>query len=688
MKPKRVILIFISIITILIQKNDCNAEISYLNLNDITIAYNNTEFSRAIREYKRLADGGNIEGYLNLGVIFKDLSHYSRAIKILNKAYSKFGEDLRVTFLLGRLYYLNSQPDQAIAILKKVSQLKLDDLDTYVNLGLCYEAKGDNVEAQKYFDRAISLDKDNLVARLSLADLYYRKDRLPEAANEFKAVNLIDASIIKIQKVLGEIFFKMGDLEESLKFFRKIRFVDPKDKLAEQRINEISSKLGKEYFAKERKKIALQRKKKAVLVRPTPKIKNIVFVRAGLIQGENSFEFKSSAPFEIKTKSGQLKVASNLGGENHLISKNRDGKIIISNRNKENIIVDEPIVIKPLKPEGTVTLFNVKLGQDNFWAGQLDRSYRGTIEISPDKNGMSVTNIVNLEEYLYSVVPSEMPHHWPREALKAQAVAARTEAMAKLGRHKNEGFDFCSEVHCQVYRGVEQEIEVTSQAVDETRGIIITYDGKLIDALYSSNCGGHTQENIFGNGQSISYLAAKFDTLEKHNVTFALSPIELEDWLKEPQKGILCDLAGNPKNSNFRWVRIYTAQELNELLNKIMDFGEVSKIVVLKRQRSGHISKVKIIGGNNSYILEKELNIRKALGNLRSSMFKVEVKYGPDKKPEKFIFYGGGFGHGVGMCQAGTLGLANKAKDYKEILRHYYQGIEFKRIYPVREKVY
>lgn len=676
----RTVLIFIVVITILVQKNATYAE-SYINLNDITIAYNNEEFSKAIRAYKKLADNGNIEGYLNLAVIFKDLGHYSRAIEILNKGYLRFRDDLRIMSLLGRLYYLNNQPDEAIAILKKVSILKPDDLNVYINLGLCFEDKGDDAEAQKYFDKVISLDKNNIVARLSLAELYYRKDSLSEAANEYKIIGLMDRSLIKIQKILGEIFFKLGNFEESLKIFRKVRFIDSEDKLIEQRINEINVKLGKEYFEKEKQRIALQRKKRAVFVLPFPKIKNMVFVRVGLMQGENSVEFKSSAPFEIKTKNGELFVASGLEGEDYLLSKNTDGKIIISNKDNEKIIVDEPIVIKPTKPEGTITLFNVKLGQDNFWANQQDRSYLGSIEINTSDIGINVINVISLEEYLYSVVPSEMPHHWPKEALKAQAVTARTEAMAKLGRHKNEGFDFCSEVHCQVCRGVEQEIEVTSQAVDETRGIIMTYSGKPVDALYSSNCGGHTQENIFGDGQSIPYLVAKFDALEKYNVSFPLSPIELEYWFKEPPKGILCDIQESLRNSNFRWARIYTFSEINQMLNKLSDVGEVSKIIVLKRQKSGHISVLKIVGENSSYVLEKELNIRKTLGNLRSSMFKVEVKYGPDKKPEKFIFYGGGFGHGVGMCQSGAYGLANKGKNYKEILKHYYQGIDFKKIY-------
>jgi SpoIID/LytB domain protein len=322
---------------------------------------------------------------------------------------------------------------------------------------------------------------------------------------------------------------------------------------------------------------------------------------------------------------------------------------------------------------------------------QSDRSYRGTIEINAAKNGLTLINIVNLEEYLYSVLPSEMPANWPKEAQKAQAIAGRSEAMKKLGRHKDDGFDFCAEVHCQAYSGVEQETDQTNRAVDETRGLIIVYKNEPIDALYSSNCGGHTQDNIFGNSKEIPYLKGRPDILDEKGSNFPLPPLEFEYWLTQPPQGILCDTSEysprsctqgrGSRNSSFRWVRIYNYDEIKEMLAKFTDFGQIQKIIVTKRNKSGHVTEVKIIGSNTAYILEKELNIRSALGNLRSSMFKVETKNDYNGKPEQFIFYGGGFGHGVGMCQSGAYGLANLGKNYKEILNHYFGAIEFKKVY-------
>ena len=657
--------------------------LSYSNgaTESLPSSYNNAEFNKAITGYKKLADSGKLDAYLNLAVIFKDLGYHSRGIKFLRKALFKFDGDLRILSLLARLYYLNNQMDEAIAVLKKIAALKPDDLDTNITLGLCYEAKGQDSQAQRYFEKAIAVDKDNVVAHLSLADLYYRRDRLPESLEEYKRISIIDASIQRIYKSWAEILFKIGDFKDAFRVYEKISLMEPDNRLVRGRLEEIHSKLGRDYFLKEREKRMQEKEKKMVFVKPVAAVRNMVFVKVGLMQTEFPVELKCSSEFRIETKEGVILLAQGQGSASSLVSRTVDGKLNVSVKDKEDLIVDESIVIAPLNKEATVTLFGVKFGKDNFWSGSQDRSYRGQIEINIVPNGLQVVNKVSLEEYLYGVVPSEMPANWPMEALKAQAVAARSEAMVKLGRHKDEGFDFCSEVHCQVYSGVENETEATNQAVEDTRGVIMAYRGKPVDAVYSGNCGGHTQDNIFGDGEDIPYLKGIPDTLDDTGMSFPLSPLQLEYWFKEPPKSILCDIPEYSKNSSFRWVRIYSAEEIKEMLPDAARIGNINKIIVARRRKSGHISAVKIIGSKSSFIIEKELNIRKALGNLRSSMFKIEVKYGADKKPRQFIFYGGGWGHGIGMCQSGACGLAGMGRNYQEILKHYYKGVELKKIY-------
>ena len=431
---------------------------------------------------------------------------------------------------------------------------------------------------------------------------------------------------------------------------------------------------------KEREKRVVEKGNKNVLVKPASISDGMTWVRVGLLQSAGAVELKVSTAYTIRTKQGSFLVEQGEAGQACTVSVNPDGKIMCQLAHKDIVVAEEPIVIKPAQASGTCTIFGVSLGKDTFWHNQEDRSYRGQIEVSVAGRNVVIVNALSLEEYLYSVVPSEMLPKWPLEALKAQAVAARSEATSKLGRHKADGYDFCAEVHCQSYTGVEQETAVTNLAVDETRGLVLYHKGKIVDAVYSSCCGGHTQDNIFGDDAAVAYYQGRYDSFDNQRA-FPLSPVDLEQWLKEPPADILCNIPEYARTSNFRWVRVYDASEMDALAAKLGDVGKVAKIAVMKRNASGHISALKLIGSRSSYLIEKELNIRKALGNLRSSMFKVEIKYGADQVPEQFVFYGGGWGHGVGMCQAGACGLAHKAQGFEAILAHYYAGTELKKIY-------
>ncbi len=644
--------------------------------------YNNAEFNKAVRSYYKTAENNDISGYLNLAVIFKDLVHYERGIKVLNSARVEFGNDSRILRFLGRLYYLNGQLDSSISVFSLLLKNEPDDRDALITLGLCYLEKENIPLAQEYFQKILKIDKDNVVARLSLAELYYRQNKLEESVREYKALSFIDASIGQVYEYWGDILIKMGNFKEALKIYEKISFMDPQNKQISEKLSGIRKELGKEYFEKGKAERKIAKERKLVFVKPADKVKNAAFIKIGLASIDGSAEFKCSTNFTVKTRSNQFLIGQGNAGESYSILKTRgNNKLLITNTKKENMVIDEPIVIKPAKAEGAITLFDIKFGSDNFWSNAEDRSYRGEIEVSVDNGVIKIINQLSMEEYLYGVIPAEMPTNWPLEALKTQAVAARSESIAKLGRHRSEGFDLCAEVHCQVYGGVEKETELGNMAVNLTRGMILEYDSKPVDAIYSSNCGGHTQGNIFGSKGFIPYFIGTMDMPEGQKLSFPLSPLELESWLKDPPAEIYCNIPEYSKSSNFRWVRIYSAEQLRGMVDKISPVGDIKKIIVLKRNVSGHVDKIKFTGSDGVAEVQNELRIRKLLGNLRSSMFKVETKYGQDGRPEEFIFYGGGWGHGVGMCQAGACGMAKAGKAYKDILLHYFPRAVLKKIY-------
>jgi len=301
-----------------------------------------------------------------------------------------------------------------------------------------------------------------------------------------------------------------------------------------------------------------------------------------------------------------------------------------------------------------------------------------------DKQGkLAVINEVKLEEYVKGVVPVEIRLAAPDEALKVQAVAARTEALAKLGiHHVFDPYDFCASQHCQEFGGLTRRTRRTSKAVDATRGQVLMSDGSLVDAVYSANCGGHTEhnDNVWSSRPDKSLRAVSDLFSNPEPFYFPMSESQLAKWLKHTPRAYCAD-AHNSDRKNFRWKVKYSAAKLNKIVNKHRNVGSVKDIRILRRGVSGRALRMKIVGSRDNAIINKELPIRKVLGGLKSSMFIVYIERDSSGKPESFFFRGGGWGHGVGMCQSGAEGMASRGFAYDKILAHYFSGTTFKTLY-------
>lgn len=352
---------------------------------------------------------------------------------------------------------------------------------------------------------------------------------------------------------------------------------------------------------------------------------------------------------------------------------------------------------QPMRISGShVALLDVEFGSGYHWASSEHRAYGGMLEFVLDKDArITVVNLVPIETYLAGVVPYEMPRGFPAEALKAQAVAARTEVMSKLGiRHPDEPFDVCDEVHCQVYGGLGREAASTSQAVAATRGLVMTYNGGSVNAVYSAVCGGHTEnnENVWG-GDPAPYLRGILDAdLGSDRLPSALRDGEiLRSWV-EAYPEVYCNTVTHPippaleyTQKYFRWEVKYSQSELEEILRQKTgrSFGSLVDLVPLERGVSGRIVRLQVIGTDASFVLQRELTIRRSLSPnaLFSAAFVVDKISDPEGQEPVFGFRGAGWGHGVGMCQTGAAGMALAGKRFTEILAHYYTGIELERAY-------
>lgn len=338
------------------------------------------------------------------------------------------------------------------------------------------------------------------------------------------------------------------------------------------------------------------------------------------------------------------------------------------------------IVAESVDGEG-ILVKRVEYGVGYPFHGFQDRTYRGAIELTVDRDGkLAVVNLVPLEELLKGLVPSEIYASAPAEALKAQAVTARGEVLAKIGlRHLADPYLLCAEQHCAVYKGMSGEAPSTNAAVEATRGLaLFSADGHLVDSVYSAVCGGHTEDNdaVWG-GPPDPNLRGKPDLLPGNEET--VSPRTLEAFLSTPQP-VACRLSSFAQPSKFRWERRFTAEQVNELAAPLK-IGQVEAISVVERGVSGRARLVTLSGDVGATQLRGELNIRRFFGMLNSAMFVVTPQRGPDGALAGWLFKGGGWGHGVGMCQTGAAGRAQAGQTYPEILRHYFNGAEVAPIY-------
>jgi len=350
------------------------------------------------------------------------------------------------------------------------------------------------------------------------------------------------------------------------------------------------------------------------------------------------------------------------------------------------IVLDSPVFLDNASGEGRLSLRGREYLVGNRW--EKDPSPCGGCEVRVQDNGLlQVVLRLPLETYLCGVVPSEIGVEASLEAMKAQAVAARSEAWSALidSRYAGDNYDLCSDVMCQVFTGLLKETTKTEQAVKETRSLVMFHDGEPASAFYASTCGGHSEnsENVWKDRGFISYCRGRFDGSNEIDPDLTREE-NLREWLSNPP-----DCYCNSKNhgipdwakKKFRWQREISAEEAASAAAKIKDVGRIKEIKPLRRGVSGRLIEVEFIGEKGSVIAGPELTIRRLFKpSLWSAAFVVDATSG-EEFPGGFMIRGAGSGHGVGMCQVGAIAMAAQSKTFAEILKHYYKGIEIRRVY-------
>lgn len=333
----------------------------------------------------------------------------------------------------------------------------------------------------------------------------------------------------------------------------------------------------------------------------------------------------------------------------------------------------------PRRATETITVLDVPTGTggSQLATGIEDRRYWGAVYVTLDHDGsLLAANAVAEDKLLAGIVPAEMYPDAPPAALEAQAIAARTELLQKIGRRSlTEPFLLCSTQQCQVYAGAGKEDPRTTRAIERTRGIVLLRDGGgLVDVRYSASCGGHSEDNdwIWG-GEPDPSLRGRFDNAKGN--TSRVTDATIGAFLEGDAGNAYCE-AGKLAKNRFRWTERLRADELAaRVAAEYPEIGRVTALVPKSRGVSGRIGTLRLEGTKGSVDVTGDLKIRRLLGGLKSTLFEVK------REGDTFVIRGAGFGHGVGMCQIGAMGMASAGKTHAQILGHYYRGTHLHRLY-------
>lgn len=386
--------------------------------------------------------------------------------------------------------------------------------------------------------------------------------------------------------------------------------------------------------------------------------------------------------------------------------------------------VYDSLMFVPENENCSFDLNSVTIGVDFHWEREETQRFAGTLKLIADNTEIIAINRIALEQYLTSVISSEMSASASLELLKAHAVISRSWLLAQLPRFNGKAenkrvdnkwknpdeivcwydredhflFDVCADDHCQRYQGITRiATPQVTEAVQSTHGEVLKSEGKICDARFSKCCGGVSElfENCWEEVHH-PYLIPVYDKIPEDEILDLTNEDEASEFI-ESSPGAFCntddpEILGQVLNGYdqetadfYRWTVSYSQEKLANLVRERsgIDFGGIVSITPLTRGASGRITRLKISGTKATRIIGKELFIRRTLSasHLYSSAFTVHTGETKDGVPQSFTLKGAGWGHGAGLCQIGAAVMGAQGYSYRDILSHYYRNSEIEKIY-------
>ncbi len=647
------------------------------------------EYGTAIEEYLRLwiQDRKNKARAKDLAAVLQADQQFERAQKVLAQAGIR-------GHLLGEALLAAGKFNDARYEFEYVLKQPGKHGRACFFLGLLEYLQGNYTKAEEYFWKAQKQSPSQGNIHLYLARTFHRlaesatteRDYFVSRANEeFTQTVKIDPSFWQVHRDLALFAEQNEEWDKALKQWRKVRSVIGNAQEVKHALAALKPHIPTPTISATPEVVITTAtlappEFEALAIQPFPIDKKARRIRVGLGQKLSSLAFACLGEWRAVNIHGK-QFWQGLAKTGYRLERYPQGGWVLKNwEGKRLKRFRKRMILEPLDSKQVMVVINLYQNAGYLWSvgKRKNRYYRGKLEVQPGRQGLRLVNKLSLEEYLLSVIPGEMPALWPLEALKAQTVVARTDTWLRRKRHNQEGFDVCSNVHCAMYRGVSAEHPRTLQAVVETRDEVLKKGKKYLPTFYSHSCGGMTQgyQEAWGKKFPDPYHAQGVydfigNTLQTQNLP--LAPGVINSWLAENPE-VFCNTPEYSAARNFRWMKILTRGELSAVLDRRYGIGTLQELRITERSPSAYVRKILVKGSRGEKSIRGDY-IRSALGGLRSNLFTIlpipEPKQ-PKTPAQAWIIWGGGWGHGVGLCQVGAGVMGRKGYDYRTILKHYF----------------
>lgn len=637
---------------------------------------------------KECFSSAGVAAYLNAGIVFRDLGKDLEAFTLFEKAAALAPKDLDVQVTYGRAALQARRHGRAQAAFQVALGIDRAHPGALLGQGKLELQNGNPKEAAQFLEMLTKLKPSLSLGWFYLAQAYEAAGQFQRAEEAYRKTYKTDWSFFEARLHFARLYKRIGRFDQAWRQYAKVLLIDPRHREAGRNEKALGRLLGRSTEDIVRKPAPAQLK----IPHPSSGRRKMPLILVGIGTSalgrpvlRKALAFRCTGPFRVIDPETGRQIKEGPAEEDFLIHAFGGGWFQVSDSSHRRFLrFKRAIAVEPIEQNNhTLSLREVRVAQGYSWSALQDRQFKGRIEARVRAGKIYAINRLPLEDYLYGVVTEEMPKNFPDEAHKVQAIIARTHALylsRHAGRHRRDGYNLCDGQHCQVYAGMAGENRQSISAADATRGLVLRYKGRLAQTLFTANCGGHTQDSgELAGWTALPYLRGRLDG--EPDMPAPRTPWELDQWIRG-SPAVYCSVAEKMGPSQFRWTRAVPAKELERRVHRIRPIGAIKRVLIIRRSLSGNANAVRIEGSRGTLNIRREHKIRNLLGlaSLRSTLFTMETERDPSGRPVEFIFFGGGWGHGAGLCQYGAAGRAMKGQDYRRILRHYYPGTLLERL--------